>query len=245
MLGNGIEVNAEYLRYDLSMKSFFFLLDGLHRKYRFLIALLLGCLVFGLVRKSESWRIASLYGWICFAGVLLFFSWITILLRHPKQTGSIAREQDASAVLVFLLVVCAAFFSLFAIIYIMRGQALMIGSKLNLHVVLSLVCIVLSWLLIHSVFTIRYAHLYYDFRSREKKAVTHAGGLQFPSEEQPDFLDFAYFSFVLAMTFQTADVSITGRRIRRLALLHGLLAFVYNTSIIALVINIVSGLIGK
>lgn len=226
------------------MKAFFFLIDKLDRRHRFLIALLLGAIVFDLIRRANGWRIASLYGWICFAGMLLFFSWTTILLRHPKQTGLIAREQDASAVLVFLLVVCAAFFSLFAVIYILRGQEL-IGGKLNLHVVLSLVCVALSWLLIHSVFTIRYAHLYYDFRSKEKSAGTHAGGLQFPNEEQPDFLDFAYFSFILAMTFQTADVSITGRRIRRLALMHGLLSFVYNTSIIALVVNIVSGLIGR
>jgi len=227
------------------MKALFFLLDKLDRRHRFSIALVLGFIVFAFVKKESEWRIASLYGWICFAGVLLLFSWTTILLRHPKQTGLIASEQDASSVLVFLLVVCAAFFSLFAVIYILRGQQLMIGRKLNLHVVLSLVCIVFSWFLIHSVFTIRYAHLYYDFRTNAKGAGTHAGGLRIPNEDEPDFLDFAYFSFIIAMTFQTADVSITGRRIRRLALMHGLLSFVYNTSIIALVVNIVSGLIGK
>lgn len=221
------------------------MLDGLHRKYRFLISLLLGVVVFGLVKREGEWRLASLYGWICFAGVLLAFSWLTILLRHPKQTGLVAKEQDASAVLVFLLAVCAAFFSLFAIIYVLHGQSLENKLGLHLHVVLSLLCIVLSWLLIHSVFTIRYAHLYYDFRHREKGITAQAGGLQFPGNEQPDFLDFAYFSFIVAMTFQTADVSITGRRIRRLALVHGLLSFVYNTTIIALVINIVSGLIGR
>jgi uncharacterized membrane protein len=71
------------------------------------------------------------------------------------------------------------------------------------------------------------------------------GGLIFPGNESPDFMDFAYFSFVLGMTFQVSDVNITNSFIRRLALFHGLLSFVFNTAIIALTINIISGLLGN
>lgn len=212
---------------------------------RFLIALALGAAVFLLVKKPHGGGIAYLYGWISFAGVSLFFSWVTILTRQPEQTGVIAREQDSSALVVFLLVVTAAFVSLFAIILLLKALPESNKSGLSLHIVLSLVSIVLSWLLVHSLFTIRYAHLYYDFSKTDDPENECAGGLSFPGDKQPDFLDFAYFSFILAMTFQTADVNITGRHIRRLALVHGLFSFAYNTTIIALVINIVSGLIGR
>ena len=88
--------------------------------------------------------------------------------------------------------------------------------------------------------------MYYTRASAaDKDNDQYARGLNFPETDLPDFLDFAYYSFVLGMTFQTADVNITGRSFRRLALLQGFLSFVYNTAIIALSINIISGLIGK
>ena len=226
------------------MKSFFLFIEQLNRGYRLLIAFVIACVVFLLIKKPGHTGIPFLYGWICFAATLLFFSWVTILVQHPRQTAKLAREQDTSLFMVFLIAVSAAFISLFAVLLLLTNQPSASKVGLSLHIVLSLVAITLSWFLIHSVFTIRYAHLYYDKPKGE--AETHyAGGLQFPGNEHPDFLDFAYFSFILAMTFQTADVNITSRRIRRLALVHGLLSFVYNTAIIALIINIISGLIGK
>lgn len=227
------------------MKSFFLAIDKLARSYRLLIALSLGILVFFLLKKPGEVGIAFLYGWISFSATALFFSWVTIFLQHPKQTGRIAKEQDESILIVFLLVVVAAFISLFAVILLLNNQPTSSRIGLSLHIVLSLVSISLSWFLIHSVFTIRYAHLYYDEVRKEDNETGYAGGLQFPGGEPPDFLDFAYFAFILAMTFQTADINITGRHIRRLALAHGLLSFVYNTTIIALIINIISGLIGS
>lgn len=227
------------------MKSFFLAIDKLHRSHRFVISLATGVLVFFLLKKPGETGIAFLYGWICFAGTSLLFTWITILVRHPRTTAAIAEEQDTSVLLVFLIVVSAAFISLFAVILLLNAQPASSKAGLSLHIVLSLVAISLSWLLIHSVFTIRYAHLYYNPTGTKNQVGDVAGGLAFPGAEQPDFLDFAYFAFILAMTFQTADINITGRRIRRLALVHGLLSFVYNTAIIALIINIISGLIGS
>lgn len=228
------------------MKPFLLAVDQLDRTYRLFLSLAIGVLVYFLVEKPGSRGNAFLYGWICFAATSLFFSWVTILLQHPKKTAKIAQEQDASWLVVFLIVVGAAFISLFAVILLLNSQPPNSKIGLSLHIVLSLVAITLSWLLIHSVFTIRYAHLFYGKRQKEEEGeFGYAGGLQFPGNEQPDFLDFAYFSFVLAMTFQTADVNITKRHIRRLALAHGLLSFVYNTTIIALIINIISGLIGS
>jgi uncharacterized membrane protein len=91
---------------------------------------------------------------------------------------------------------------------------------------------------VHTVFALRYAHIYYDCDEHGKAA----GGLNFPDEDSPDYLDFAYFSFVIGMTSQVSDVNISGRSMRRLALLHGLISFGFNLSILGLCINMISGL---
>jgi uncharacterized membrane protein len=94
--------------------------------------------------------------------------------------------------------------------------------------------------MLHFTFAFRYAHEFYEV-SGDGPAVD--GGLTFPGEEQPDYLDFLYFAMVLGMTFQVSDVSITSRKFRRLATLHGLLGFLFNTVILALTVNIAAGLL--
>ncbi len=94
-------------------------------------------------------------------------------------------------------------------------------------------------MLVHTIFTLRYAHIYYGTDDEQNRV----GGLEFPDEENPDYLDFAYFSFIIGMTSQVSDVSIHSKRLRRLGLLHGLIAFFFNVTIIALSINTVSGLL--
>lgn len=101
----------------------------------------------------------------------------------------------------------------------------------------------LSWFVVHTIFTTRYAHMYYS--DHETKEETYAAGLDFPQDFEPDFVDFAYFSFTLGMTFQVSDVQISSNRIRRLALWHALLSFGYSATIIALSVNIISGLTQK
>jgi uncharacterized membrane protein len=94
-----------------------------------------------------------------------------------------------------------------------------------------------SWLLLHIIFTFRYAHLYYA--GGQSGDVKCSPALEIHNESNPDYLDFAYFSFVIGMTFQVSDISIVSRQIRRLALLHGLLSFLFNTVIVALSINVI------
>lgn len=225
------------------MRSFFLFIDRLDRRYRILVAAFIALIIFFIAYKENTKQLSVLYGWISFAFITLAFSWITILVRHPKEISVIAKEQDASFWIIFLLVIGAAFISLFGIFLFLQGLPTFSKTGLSAHIVLSIIGVLLSWLLIHTLFTTRYAHLYYKGTGHQTNP--YAGGLEFPGGERPDFLDFAYFSFVLGMTFQTADVSISGRLIRRLALLHGFLSFVYNTGIIALSINVISGVIGK
>ena len=92
----------------------------------------------------------------------------------------------------------------------------------------------------HAVFGLRYAHNFYG--DSETDAAEHAGGLEFPGNAPPDYRDFAYFSYVIGMTCQVSDVEVSSRAMRRLVLLHGVLAFGFNTVILALTINTVSSL---
>jgi uncharacterized membrane protein len=99
----------------------------------------------------------------------------------------------------------------------------------------------LSWLMTHVTFAFRYAH---EFYARDLGGPDVDRGLDFPEEQEPDYLDFLYFALVLGMTFQVSDVQITSRKLRRVATLHGLLSFLFNTVIVAFTVNIAAGLMG-
>ncbi|PTT03492.1 DUF1345 domain-containing protein, partial [Flavobacterium sp. HMWF030] len=109
-----------------------------------------------------------------------------------------------------------------------------------LHYIIYTSPVVLSWLLLHTTFTIRYAHFYHDHN--ELNTGSSIGGIEFPGKSKPDYLDFAYFSFVIGMTFQVSDVVITSKTVRRFALMHSLISFLFNTIIVALTISAISNL---
>jgi uncharacterized membrane protein len=113
------------------------------------------------------------------------------------------------------------------------------AASRDLHVGLVAITLFVSWLMTHTVFAYRYAHEYYE----RAKNGDIAGGLEFPSEQEPDYWDFFYFALVLGMTFQVSDVQITSRKLRRLAAAHGLLGFLFNTVILALSVNIGASLL--
>jgi len=228
------------------MRRILLFIDKLGRVYRLVISLAVGVIIFFVLYNRHPLAITFMASWIGFAATALFIVWSNILLFHPRETAEVASEQDNTRFVMFLFVVAAACISLVAIILLLKHAPTSQG--LNNHILLSAGSVFCSWTLIHTVFTLRYAHLYYTYHSRQHLETGEEphGGLEFPGGlKSPDFLDFAYFSFVLGMAFQTADVTITGQKIRRLALLHGFISFVYNTIIVALSINIVSGLVAK
>lgn len=217
-----------------------------NRQLRLYLSIAFGVIIFFVCRSNFSSIVSFMIAWLTFAAFYLTFSWIIILSYHPREVKAFAAKEDASSPFIFLFVLFAAFISLFAIIYLLQSIPNESKKGLSMHILLSFASVFCSWSLVHTVFTSRYAHLYYtkDVQSFLKKD-PDAFGLDFPNEKEPDYLDFAYFSFVLGMTFQVSDVVINSRSIRRLALLHGLLSFVYNTVIVAFSINIISGLISK
>jgi uncharacterized membrane protein len=114
-----------------------------------------------------------------------------------------------------------------------------LGIKMAVYLPIIIGGIILSWTLVHTTFCFHYAHLFYD---NVKGTDSNVEGLEFSNEKYPDYIDFAYFSFVIGMTFQVSDIEISSRKIRRLALLHSLLSFVLNTFVVALTINLIAGL---
>jgi uncharacterized membrane protein len=109
----------------------------------------------------------------------------------------------------------------------------------NLHIALSLLAIVLSWILLHTFYAFYYAHLYYDVDEGHPERPSRRG-LEFPNNDPPDYWDFLYYSFTIAMCYQTSDVTVMSRSMRRVTLVHAILSFLYVTAILGLVINILS-----
>jgi len=172
---------------------------------------------------------------------MLALAWTAIVKANPKQILMTATLQDSSRTIIFFLLVAAACTSLFAVAFLLGTAKGLPKNQLAGHVALSIITVLCSWLLMQTVFTLRYAHLFYG-GSNTTRPDHPAGGLDFPHERQPEYLEFAYFAFVIGMTCQVSDVQITSRTLRRLALLHGILSFAFNAVILALTINIISGL---
>jgi len=172
---------------------------------------------------------------------VLALAWVRIVTARPLESLRTAKLQDSSRRVIFLFVLLASCASLFAVGYLLGTAHGRHGEKLLETVALAFATVISSWSLMHTLFALHYAHIYYG-EGGDLRGAGHAGGLIFPDERMPDYLDFAYFSFVVGMTCQVSDVQISGRRLRRWTLAHGLLAFAFNTAILALSINVVSSL---
>jgi uncharacterized membrane protein len=173
--------------------------------------------------------------------VLLAFNWLYGLRNDAAHTEKRASQEDPGRNIVMVIIVATVAAGLASAIVILgRGAAVPAGDR-NIALVFGLLAVVLGWFLIHTTFIFRYAHLYYYDSDKDGTAQR---GLTFPGTTEPDDYDFAYFSFVIGMTFQVSDVQITDPGVRSLALFHALLSFGYNTAILALVVNLASGLLG-
>ncbi len=176
------------------------------------------------------------------AGALLVIGvfWFIAMQRDPSDTACRAAVEDPGKNVVLALVLASVGVGLAAAIVILgKGPHVTSPNERNVIYAVGLFAVAAGWFLIHTMFVFRYAHLFY-FDSDDDGSAQR--GLIFPGTQEPNDFDFAYFSFVIGMTFQVSDVQIKDGGVRRVALLHALIAFVYNTTIVALVINLVSGL---
>jgi len=214
------------------------LIAGHDARHRVILGSAAGAAVFFSLRNHVRLPTNIIGAWDTFAFCVLASAWLTILITPQRTLRARAQKEDFGRTVIFIFVVVAACASLFAV-----GFLVNVGSDNVGDLVLGLATVVLSWSLIQTVFGLHYAHAFYG-DSDQPGERRHAGGLIFPGERMPDYFDFAYFSFVIGMTCQVSDVQITSRRMRRLALLQSVLAFGFNTIILALLINTISSLLG-
>ncbi len=177
------------------------------------------------------------------AGMISFLAatWVLMMQAKSKTMRRNAQSQDEGRLVILSIVTTAACASIFAIAFILKETKGKDVSILIPHLLLAVVTIIGSWLLVHTIFAMHYAHEYYQ--DHQTQSDCKAGGLDFPEDIEPDYWDFLYFSFVIGMTSQVSDIQITSRSMRRLSLLHSILSFFFNTAIVAMSINIIAGLI--
>ena len=213
-------------------------------RHRLAVSLLTaGTVWFGLRGRVQP-STQSIATWDVFALSVLILAWLTIITTPPHKCRSRAQMQDVSRTVIFVFVVLAACAGLFAVGFLFfANKGVAQRPHFLFHLFMSLVAVVSAWMLVHTVFGLRYAHTFYGDPDGSAGPQSHAGGLEFPGDPLPDYMDFAYFSFVIGMTFQVSDVQITSREFRKLVLLHGMLSFGFNTVILALTINTVSTLL--
>lgn len=204
-------------------------------------------LIFFLIRVDDETQLLTLLAAIDAYYVLyLITTWIAMSrsTAADARTWAIAQETGSrkdrwiqlwtgrrvfsGGAGLFTITMFSLFGLFFALLLLPGGASL---DNALLRTLLGVVGVVAAWLLLHTSFALFYAHLYYQRDT--------AGGLSFPGGEDPDPLDFAYFAFTVGISFAASDVSLTDRKMRRITLFHGILAFFYNTAILALVINIV------
>jgi uncharacterized membrane protein len=207
---------------------------------RLFASVALGLASLALLPPHWSNQSRGIAAWDIGAGIYLaLIFWLFLATPLHRMEARAQAQQDGEWTLFWLVLAgtIASFAAILGEFGSMKGAD---PHTRDLKVGLVAATLILSWVVSQAVFALRYAH---EFYSRPDAAAAIDGGLQFPGEDRPDYLDFFYFSAVLGMTFQVSDVQITSRKLRRLATLHGLLGFLFNTVIIALTVNLASGLL--
>ncbi len=213
------------------------LIDRLSGFQKLFICLFFGVMAFIITPTGTQSLVRVMIGWDTFSIIMVVFGWLTFFKTTAFQIRAQAKVQDENRIVIFSIVLIATLAGLIAVIILIITKKES-HSESEYKIPIAVLGMLLSWLLIHTTFTLRYAHIFYG--NQEENADKHAGGLEFPKEAKPDYLDFAYFSFNIGMTFQVSDVEITSKRLRKLVLLHSLISFIYATIMIALTINVIS-----
>ncbi len=211
---------------------------------RLFIAAILGAIVFTLLPATLAPSTRAIMAWDSFVTVFTVMIFHLFTVQAPEHMPADAIAQEEGEWSIFWITIGAVAASFAAIILEFSASKGMEPSARGLHVALVAYTLFASWLMTHVVFALRYAHEYYEMApGAPGSAHGPAGGLEFPADDDPDYWDFVYFALVLGMTFQVSDVQITSRTLRRLATVHGLLGFLFNTVVIALTVNIGASLL--
>lgn len=196
-------------------------------------------LVAGAITASVAWLTmpvvgSVLLGWDVAVVLYLAWTWSSVWRLDPGDTAQLAKREDPSTPVAELVILSAGIAVLAAVGFALVKAGQTSGGLKAYLVTIGLVSVVLSWAVVHTVFALRYARAYYS---------EPVGGIAFNEAEPPNYIDFAYYSFTVGMTYQVADTNITLRAIRRTTLHHALLSYLFGAVLLGLVINVVATLL--
>ncbi len=194
--------------------------------------LVVGVIATLITASFGEWMYAPTVGWCVAALIYSSWVWIRVGRLDPKQTQTHASREEPARGIADLLVILLSLASLFAVAFVLVQAAQSQGLAKGLLAALALVSVALSWILLHTLYMLRYASQYY----------TAEEGIDFNQERPPQYTEFAYLSFTLGMTYQVSDTNITNHSVRKTVLQHTLLSFVFGSVILATTINLVAGL---
>jgi uncharacterized membrane protein len=202
---------------------------------RLFIAALVGLIVIAV--SPSDWLLITrlLVGWDIGIAFYLIAAYQIVASAETSHIQRRAAIEDEGQIGILVLTVAAALASLGAIIALLGSSHG--GNRNPMQLGLATVTILLSWAFIHTIFAFHYAHEYYGAKGKKKS------GLTFPNDNQPDYWDFVYFSFVIGMTSQVSDVAVALKPIRRTVAAHGIVSFLFNAALLALTVNIAASAI--
>ena len=202
------------------------------------VGLVVGAFVAALIPLPLRSAVRLLVGWDCAIWIYLLLMWVEMARAHHDEVRAVATREDPSARLVMFVICVATVASIVAIVVeLATAKNLGLGHEFA-HYALTGLTMIGAWFLIPTIFTRHYARLYYRSPAENR-------ALRFPDRElEPDYWDFLYFSFTLAVASQTADVALASRSARRAVLAQSILSFYINLAVLGLAINVAAGLLG-
>lgn len=204
-----------------------------HVVIRLIVAGLVGAAAVSLFVTKSGWAYAPSVGWIAAASVYLVWTWIVVLPMDAERTREhVVPEDPPTGWVIDVVILSASVASLAGVAHLLTASSKS-GVEKNIAAGTGVVCIAVAWCVVHTVFSIRYADVYYS---------NSASGIDFSGTENPRFLDFFYLGFTIGMTYQVSDTTLQTPQLRRIALCQALLSYLFGAVILAVTINLVVGL---
>ena len=192
-----------------------------------------------LLPGTWSLPLRAVIGWDI--AILVHLAMVLVMMgtSSHRQTRQHAAVENEGRLVLLTVTTIATLASLFAIGELLSGDRDLPADQRMVHFALGGITILLSWLFMHALFAVHYAHDHY----RTLRRGGTPAGLEFPGTSEPDYWDFCYFSYTIGMTAQTSDVVVNGSELRRLTLVHGIVSFCFNTVLLAITVGIASNLL--
>lgn len=193
----------------------------------------MGAAAYGVLGVFVPWQLAVLVGWNAAALVMVGWILLAVLPLDAPATARLAMREDNSRIATDILLVGASLSSLVGVGFALVKSSSVKGGVSVALTLVAVLTVVLAWAVVHTVYLLRYARLYY----------ANVGGITFHGDDDPDYRDFAYIAFTVGMTYQVSDTDISTKQVRRTITHHALLSYLFGTVVVAMTINVVASLV--